>query len=132
MNINIEETLSEATELEKNYEWLQASELYEQALNMIDEEDHFRKGEIQEKIGYSLHKAAFQQENKKEFIFGMENAVNAYTSAQRFFKQISDDRRVPWIRRCKAFSKYLDHWAVADPSEKFSLLTECHTLARAH
>ncbi|MCW4025849.1 MAG: hypothetical protein NWE76_00005, partial [Candidatus Bathyarchaeota archaeon] len=128
MSTSIEEILSEATRFEKEYEWLQASELYEQALSMVDEENHFRKGEIQERIGYSLHRNAFQFELKEEFLNGLAKAVEAYNSAQGFYEQMQDDQGSPWIHRCKGFSKYLNHWAATDPSEKLGLLTECHML----
>ena len=35
MSVSIEEILGEAAKLEKKYEWLQASELYEQALSRV-------------------------------------------------------------------------------------------------
>ena len=88
MSTSIEDVLGEANKLEKDYEWLQASELYEQALSMVDEKDYFKRGEIQEKIGYSLHRNAFQFELKDEFINGLEKAVEAYNSAQGFYEQI--------------------------------------------
>ena len=128
MSTSIEDVLGEANKLEKDYEWLQASELYEQALSMVDEKDYFKRGEIQEKIGYSLHRNAFQFELKDEFINGLEKAVEAYNSAQGFYEQMQDDRGSPWILRCKVFSMYLSHWNVVDPSEKLRLLTECHML----
>ena len=53
MSSSVEEILGETTKFEKEYEWLQASELYEQALGMIDEEDYFRKGEIRAREAFS-------------------------------------------------------------------------------
>jgi len=35
---------------------------------MIDEGDYFRRGEMQEKVGYCLQRAAFQAESRKEFL----------------------------------------------------------------
>jgi hypothetical protein len=40
---DVEGILGEATGLERKYEWLETSKLYEQALIMVDEED-FRRG----------------------------------------------------------------------------------------
>ena len=57
MSTSVVEILGEATQLEKKYEWLQASDLYKQAMSRIDEEGHFKRGEIQEKIGRCLHRA---------------------------------------------------------------------------
>jgi hypothetical protein len=53
VSASVEEILGEAVKLEKEYEWLQASGLYGQALDMVDEGDYFRRGDVQEKIGYS-------------------------------------------------------------------------------
>jgi hypothetical protein len=60
VSASIEDILDEAAKLEKEYEWLQASEFYGQALGMVDEGDYFRRGEVQEKVGCSLRRAAFQ------------------------------------------------------------------------
>jgi hypothetical protein len=123
-----EDILSKASAMEREYEWLQASQFYKQALGMVVDDDYIRRGEIQEKIGYSLHMNSFQFERKEEFINGLVKAVEAYNSAQGFYEQMQDDQGSPWILRCKAFSKYLSHWIVADLSEKLRLLTECHML----
>ncbi|NIM44072.1 MAG: hypothetical protein GTO54_00290, partial [Nitrososphaeria archaeon] len=76
--IRVEDILGEAANLGKKYEWLGAADLYGQALSMVDEEDYFRRGEIQEKIGYSLQRAAFQAENKQEFRERMQRSIEAY------------------------------------------------------
>jgi len=122
VSASVEEVLGKATRLEKEYEWLQASELYEQALSMIDEEDYFRRGEIQEKIGHSLHRAAFQAENQKWFMERMKKAVNAYGEAQRFYDNLIDGKRSPWILRCEALAKYLNFWLASKPSERKAFL----------
>jgi len=124
----LEGVLGKASAMEREYEWLQASELYGQALGMVDEEKYFRRGEIQEKLGYSLHRNAFQFERKEEFFNGIEKAVDAYNSAHGFYERLPDGQGSPWMLRCIAFSKYLSHWIVIDPSEKLRLLTECHML----
>ena len=65
----------EAAALEKGYDWMGAKDLYEQALIAVDEGDHFRRGEIQEKIGYSLRRAAFQAESQEEFSDRVRRAI---------------------------------------------------------
>ncbi|MCW4027978.1 MAG: hypothetical protein NWE76_10920 [Candidatus Bathyarchaeota archaeon] len=125
MSASIEEILGEATRLEKEYEWLQASELYGQALGMVDEGDHFRRGEIQEKIGHSLHRAAFQAESLEEFREKMGLAVEAYEKAHDLYERLTDERGAPWILRCGAMSRYLSYSLTSDTSEKRRLLDEC-------
>ena len=125
MSASVEEILGEAAKLEKEYEWLQASEYYEQALSMIDEGDYFRRGEIQEKIGYSLRRAAFQAESPEEFREKMILAVEAYEKAHGFYENLADEQGAPWMLRCRAVSRALCHWLASDPSEKRRLLDEC-------
>jgi len=127
VSASIEEILGEATKLEKEYEWLQASEFYGQALGMVDSGDHFRRGEVQEKIGHSLHRAAFQAESREEFLERLGKAVEAYEVARGIYEK-SGDENAAWVLRCRAVSKYLSHWIAPDPSEKLLLLSDCHEL----
>ncbi len=127
MSVSVDEILGEATGLEKEYEWLQASGLYEQALSIVDEGDYFRRGEIQEKIGHSLHRAAFQVESREEFLERLGIAVEAYEVARGIYER-SGDENAAWVLRCRAVSKYLSHWIEPDPSEKLRLLSDCHEL----
>jgi hypothetical protein len=124
---NIEETLNRAKEQEKKYKWLEAYELYDKALKTCDK-DYSRKGEIQEKIGYSLYRAAFQNEQEEDFLNGVKEAIDAYSLAQNLYERIGYDQGLPWMFRCEAMSKYLEHWIVPDASEKLSLLNECYKL----
>ena len=94
MSVNVEETLGEAANLEKEYEWLQASELYEQAQGMVDEGDYFRRGEVQESIGYSLQRAAFQAESREEFLERIHGAVEAYGRARGLYEMVADEGEV--------------------------------------
>jgi tetratricopeptide (TPR) repeat protein len=130
VSASVEEILSEATRLEKEYEWLQASELYEKALGMVDEGDYFRRGEIWEKVGHSLHRAAFQAESREEFLERLGKAVKAYEVARGLYDKVSDERGTGRALRCGAVARYLEHWIEVDPSEKLRLLNEGQELER--
>jgi tetratricopeptide (TPR) repeat protein len=130
VSASVDEIIGEATKLEKEYEWLQASQLYEQALSMVDGEDYFRKGETQEKKGHSLHRAAFQAKNRKEFLNRMSRAVEVYEDAHGSYERMADEKKEAWIFRTKALTKYLGFWIASDPSEKVALLDECLELER--
>ena len=78
--------LGEAAALEKEYDWMGAEDLYRQALSAVDEGGCFRRGEIQEKIGYSLRRAAFQAESHEEFREKMMLTVEAYEKAYGFYE----------------------------------------------
>ncbi len=121
----IETILGDAASLGKKYEWLRAADLYGQVLSAVDDVDFFRRGEIQEKIGYSLQKAAFQAENREEFRQRMQGAIEAYEKAHDFYEKLADGRGAPWMLRCRAISRDLSYWLASDPSEKRRLLDEC-------
>ena len=129
MSTSVEEVLIEATTIEKEYEWLQASELYEQALGIVDEEDFFRRGEIEERIGHCLQRTAFQAESREGFLESIQYAMQVYEEARGLYEK-SGNENAAWVLRCKAISKYLDHWTKPDPSEKLKLLSDCHELEK--
>ena len=83
----IEEILGDAASLVKKYDWLGAADLYRRALSAVDEEDYFRRGEIQEKVGYSLRRAAFQAESREEFRERLQRAVKAYEEAHDLYEK---------------------------------------------
>ena len=116
----IEEAFLDAVRLERRYEWLEAADLYRQALLEIDEGDFFRRGEVQEKIGYSLRRAAFQAESKKEFRERMQRAIEAYEKGYGSYGNLTEERGTSWMLRCRAISRDLSHWLASEPSEKRS------------
>jgi len=75
------EILGKATELEKAYAWVAAAALYEQALLMAGKRDFLKRGVVQERIGYCLHRGAFQAETQEQFKSRMLKAVEAYERA---------------------------------------------------
>ena len=117
--------LNEAAVFEGEYRWLKAASLYEEVLKGVAEEDFFRRGEVQEKIGHSLHRAAFQAESLEEFREKMGLAVEAYEKAHDLYERLTDGRGAPWMLRCGAMSRYLSYSLASDTSEKKRLLDEC-------
>jgi len=122
---DVEGILDEATGLEREYEWMEASGLYEQALSIVAEDDYFRRGEIQEKKGHALYRAAFQAESQKEFKEKMQRAVNTYKKAMGIYRELVDEQGVVWTSRCEAVAKYLNFYLTSNPSERRKLLGEC-------
>ena len=120
----VEEAFLDAARLERRYEWPEAADLYGQALIEVDEGDFFRRGEVQEKIGYSLRRAAFQAESKEEFRDRMQRAIEAYEKGYGFYGKLTEERGAPWMLRCRAIINDLNHWLASDPSEKRGLLHE--------
>lgn len=91
---------------------------------MTDKKNYFNRGQIQEKLGYSLHRAAFQSENREEFHERVGKAVESYEVAYKLYENVADEKGAGWGLRCWAFVKYLEHWIEPDPSEKLRLLEE--------
>jgi len=117
--------LGKAKELEKDYGWVEATALYEQALPMVGKRDFLRKGVVQERIGYCLHRGAFQAETPEQFRSRMLKAVEAYGRAHGFYEKLMGEQKIARMFRCRAVAKYLEHWLTSDPSEKRALLDEC-------
>jgi uncharacterized repeat protein (TIGR01451 family) len=119
------EVLGDSVAREKGYNWMGAKDLYGRALIDVDKGDHFRRGEIQERIGYSLRRAALQAKSREEFRGRIQKAIEAYGKACGFYEKLADERGAPWMLRCSAISRDLSHWLASDPSEKRRLLDEC-------
>lgn len=61
----VEEVLGKAVVLEKRYDWVKAADFYKQASRVVRKKVFFRKGEIQEKIGYAFIGLRFKRKAKK-------------------------------------------------------------------
>ena len=60
--------LDKAKEMEKKYEWLQATKFYKKASDMVlDEKDILKAAELQEKIGFCFYRAADQAVTNIDF-----------------------------------------------------------------
>ena len=127
----VEEIFGKARALEKKYDWLKATALYEQALHAVGKRDFLRNGEIQERIGYCFYRAAFQAETQQEFKRRMELSVEAYKEAAMLFESSEDSKKLGRINCCRAGASYNKSWLVEDSSERKALLDECWILERA-
>jgi len=121
----VEVALGKAEELEKEYDWAKAADRYKQGVGAIGKKDFFRKGEIQERIGYCFHRAAMQAESQEEFKQRMQQAIEAYEKAHGFYEKLTGKQKMARMLRCKSVAKYLAYWLTSDPSEKRGLLDEC-------
>jgi KaiC/GvpD/RAD55 family RecA-like ATPase len=118
--------LFQAKEREKKYDWLQAVESYNEALNGVLKQKNFQKaGEIQERIGFCFRNAAMQAESREEFRGKMQYSIEAYKKASGFYDMPLNKQTATRRLRCGAIVKYLGYWVTSNPSEKKSLLDEC-------
>ena len=125
-----EEVLEKAGVFEKKHDWMEAKVFYEQALRLVRRSDSWRKGEIQERVGHSLYRAAFQAETKEEFRRRMGLSSEAYEQAARLFEVSKDSKKHAKISFCSARASYGKSWVVGS-SERKALLSECWRMEKA-
>ncbi len=126
----VEEVLGKAKALEKEYDWVEAVDLYEQALRVVGKNEFLKRGEIQERIGYCFHRAAFQAETQEEFRRRMELSSEAYEEAAGLFGGLEDSKKHAVVNCCRAMALYNKFWLAEGLSKKKVLLDECWKLEK--
>ena len=126
----MEEILHQAEQLEKDYDWLGASTLYEKALNLLREDDLLKKGEIHERLGYALYRLAFQAETIEEFRDRLRQSTVAYGKAIEFYGRPTESEKTARTLRCNAAIAYIGYWLASEAPEKKRLLDECWRLTK--
>jgi hypothetical protein len=121
---SFEEIIDKTEEAEKRFDWITAANLLKQALTVTDDRGLLNRGKVQEKIGFCLHKAAFQAESKEKFEQAMHQSIEAYEKALQLHEKSTDEKKSASIPRCKAIIKYLSYWLTTDPSERRRFLDE--------
>ncbi|UCD96296.1 MAG: hypothetical protein JSV35_07335 [Candidatus Bathyarchaeota archaeon] len=112
-------------EMEGKYEWLGARKFLEEILaHLIGQEDFLRAGEVQERIGHSLHRAAMQAENHTEYKERLGEATNAFRAASSFYEKSADEKRKARALRSDAAGRYSEAFASSDPKQKRVLFRE--------
>jgi len=118
--------MSRAMELENGYDWMGSVTLYRAALGMVPERDVLKAGELQERIGYGLFRAATQADSVEEFKKRMRMSVEAYEKAAELFEKVEAARGL----YCRGMARYSDSWFVEEPSRKRELLDDCWRLMK--
>jgi len=121
---DLEARLSRAREQEKHYDWRSAAESYEKALDLIPINDSTRLGEILEKQGFSLHKAAMQSEGEGQFGELTQRAIDCYVKAEAHYDKSPESTRTPFKTRAEAMVAFLGYWNSSVPTEKKALVRE--------
>lgn len=124
----MEEILHQAEQLENEYDWSGAAELYEKALNLLPEDDSSRKGETHEQLGYAFYRFAFQAESNDEFRQRLRQAILNYEKAKEHFQKPNEPTKTGKILRCDAMIAYMGYWLASEVPEKKRLLNECWRL----
>ncbi len=121
----LEHVLAQVNEAERKNQWLRAATLLEKAEASIQEgESPLEAGEIRERVGSCLKRAAMQAESREDFREKMQHAIKAYEAAQELYEKVSHNQNNGRALRCQAIAKYLGYWLASTPSEKRKTLDE--------
>ena len=126
----MEEILHQAERLEKEYDWLGATDSYKKAFNLLSEDDLSRKGDVTERLGYTFYHAAFQAEKSDTFQERMRQAVLNYEKAKEFYMKMAGPGKVGRMFCCDAMIAYIGYWLASEVSEKKRLIEECWRLMK--
>jgi len=126
----VEDTLHQAEQFEKDYEWLKAAESYDKALKLLPEDDFSRKAEALERLGYAFYRAAFQAESNDEFRQRLRQAIVDYEKAKELYQRLNDQNKTGIVLRCDAMNAYMGYWLATEALEKKRLLDECWRLTQ--
>lgn len=126
----VEAILSQAEKLERQYNWLGAIESYRKALSLVSEQDFSRMGEIHERLGYALYRAAMQARSMQEFKVRCVKAIENYEESKEFYAGLRVPEKAPRMLRCEAMIAYIGYWRSSKVSEKKRLIDECWRLVK--
>jgi hypothetical protein len=126
----LENAIGKAGELEKNYDWLGAAEVYREALGFVSETDFFKKGQVQERIGCAFYRAAMQAESVDEFRDRMRRAIEGYDKTREYYGRSSGQGEKPRTIRCDAIIARINYWLASEAPEKKRLVDECWRLTK--
>jgi hypothetical protein len=127
---SVDVILSQVGEREKQYDWLGTVDLCGKALDLLTETDFFKKGQVQERIGHAIYRAAMQAENQEEFRERMQLAVADYEKAKEFYGKTAEAGKTPRILRCDAMIAYTGYWLTSEVPEKKRVLENCWKLTK--
>jgi len=126
----VEEILHQAEQLEKDYDWLGAAKLYGKALGLVAEKD-FNRGQIHERLGYALYRAAFQAESSSDFQERMRQAIDDCGRVREFYEEMGESLNVGRRLRCDAMNAQMSYWLASSSQDKKKAAAESWTHLKA-
>jgi len=123
--LDVEAILGQARDQERAYDWIRAVESYKKAQGLVSETDFLKMGQVQERVGYALYRAAMQAESVEQFGERMHEAVANYEKANEFYERFGEPGKTPRMLRCDAMIAYLGYWLAPEVPEKRRLLDKC-------
>ncbi|MEJ2241729.1 MAG: hypothetical protein P8Y18_06275 [Candidatus Bathyarchaeota archaeon] len=128
-NDNVESIIQKAKEYEKKYEWLQATEYYQKAKDLVlNEKDVLRATKYQERLGYCFYRAAFQVESNIEFKKHLTYSNEAYKKELQMLKDSTQENKQIRITQIQGLIAFIQSRYETNPSKKKELLDKWWTL----
>ena len=127
--LDVQDLLEKASDIERAYDWLAASEVYEKALSLAGN-DASKTAPILESLGYSLYRVAMQAVGVGEFQTRVRQASLHYEKARDCYDGLGGARNVPSVHRSNAFIALMGYWLGTEVSERKKLIDSCWALAR--
>jgi len=127
--VDPESLLNRAKEQEKDYDWSSAAATYESLVKAIPDSDPYSKGEMSERIAYSLHRHAFKCSTSEEFAQRINNAIDAYSRAKERYGMLPELETKPYVLRCDAMIALEEYWRAPSVSEKKRQITTSWNIA---
>ncbi len=121
---DINASIEKAKEKEREWNWREATRLYEQELQSESLAD-FCAAELWERLGFCYSRASRQAKDLEEFKKLRQQAVEAYKSAAEIFEKEGSLKSQGRSAQCNAIAEYLHSWLASDPSEKRKMLDKC-------
>ncbi len=126
----VEQILGKAAEREREYDWLGAAEFYHRAIGLMAEQDFLKIGDVYDRLGYALYRAAMQAENVDQFRSRIGQAITSYRQAKESYEKSSEPRKTARALRCDAVIAYLGYWLSSEVPEKKRLVDQCWALTK--
>ncbi len=120
---SVEDIIATASQKERTYDWLGASDFYVQALSHLNPSDPM-KGKIHERCAFSLHKAALQSDTPREFEERMHTAILHYEEAAKSYSTLDGMGKSGKPLRCSAMIAYLKFLLAKDSTARKRLIEE--------
>ncbi len=127
---DVDSLLATARDHEGAFRWQEASECYEEALQVTPTGIPERTGDLQEAVGHALYRAAFQLDRPAQFRERMAGAGSWYERARGSHESSKEPAGNSKALRCKAMLAYIEYWIASDPRAKRKAVTTAWGFAR--
>jgi hypothetical protein len=122
---------SHADQLEMQWNWLGAADVYDEALTRTPDGDHRRIGDLLERKAYALHRAGLQVDTVTEFEELTRKAIQGYAGAKEAHGSASGPEARGRSHRCDAMTSYLEYWLAHDSAEKKNKVRDAWNQAKS-